>query len=201
MPGLLVGWMLLTRRWRASALTIGIAGAVGLAWLIVQPWLWLDFLGVERMVADLVVGAPLNVSPASLVYFRGLPEQSAQLVGTLHALAVVGFAAVVALRRSADASLIVAAIASQVIAPVLWDHYAIVVFLAVAWLLARRQWWAVVLGIAMNWMLILWFQPWQWAGGMDAAMVAVAAVDWWSARRSPRHEAPAQPPERMDALA
>lgn len=183
MPGLLVVWMLLTRRRRAAALSVSLAAAVGVTWLVAQPGLWLDFLAVERAIADLVLRAPANVAPASLAYFGGLPEDAARLVGILHTGLVLLLAATAALRRSGDASLIVAAIASQAVAPVLWDHYAIVVLLAVAWLLARRQWWALVLGLAMNWMLILWFQPWQWTLLMDLAMVAVVAVDWREARR------------------
>ena len=185
MPGLLVGWMLLTRRWRAAALIFAVAAAVSLAWFLVQPWLWLGFLGTERLIAAKVVSAPLNFSPASLAYFGGASVATAQLTGTVHATVVLVVVAVASLRRSPDASLIAFAIASQTVAPVLWDHYAVVVFLAVAWLLARRQWWAAVLGVAMNWMLILWFQPWQWLLLMDGAIAAVLAVDWLAARRQP----------------
>jgi alpha-1,2-mannosyltransferase len=191
LPGLLVGWMLLTRRWRAAGLSIGVAVVVGLLWLVLQPWMWSGFLDTERLVADAVIRAPLNVSPAALAYFSGVPQDPAQLLGLAHALVVVGFAAAVAIWRSADGSVVVAAIASQAIAPVVWDHYAIVVFLAVGWLLARRQWWAVLLGLSMTWTLILWFQPWQWVAAMDGAMVAVAAVDWWEARRAEARPLPA----------
>jgi alpha-1,2-mannosyltransferase len=183
MPGLLVGWMLLTRRWRAAVLTTAAAGVVGVLWLALDPGLWLGFLGVERLVADKVVSAPLNFAPSSLAYFSGVSVGAAEAVGALHAVLVLAVVALASLRRSPDASLIAVAIASQVVAPVLWDHYAIVVFLAVAWLLARRQWWAAALGVAMNWMLILWFQPWQWLLLMDGAMVAVLVVDWIAACR------------------
>jgi alpha-1,2-mannosyltransferase len=183
LPALLVGWMLLTRRWRAAALSIGAAAAVALLWLVLEPSQWGDFLAIERAVSDLVLGAPLNVAPASIASFNGVPADAARLIGLAHAGLVLAFAAVAALRLAPDASIIVAAIASQVVAPVLWDHYAIVVFLAVAWLLAKGQWWAVLLGLVMNWMLIQWFQPWQWVATMDAAIVAVAAVDWLGARQ------------------
>ncbi|MFN8629662.1 MAG: glycosyltransferase family 87 protein [Chloroflexota bacterium] len=191
MPGLMIGWMLLTRRWRAAFIAIAGAAVVGGAWLLVQPDLWLGFLTVEREIATKVIDAPSNFSPAALAHFGGLSAGSAQLVGLVHAVALAGIAIAAALRRSAGASFIAAAIATQAIAPVLWDHYAIVVFLAVAWLLARRQWWAALLGIAMNWMLILWFQPWQWIALMDAAIVAVVVVDWLDARRVPAVPAPA----------
>lgn len=177
MPGLIAVWMLLTRRWRAAALTLLAAGAGVVLWLVLQPQLWLDFVEIERQVAGLAISAPLNVAPASLAYFHGIGAGPAQAVGAAHALLVSALAVVAALRCRPEASVIVAAIASQAVAPVLWDHYAIVVFLALAWLLARGHWWAVLMGIAMNWMLILWFQPWQWAALMDVSIVAVMAVD------------------------
>ena len=33
--------------------------------------------------------------------------------------------------------------ASQLLSPVLWDHYAMLLLLPVAWLIDRGQWWAV----------------------------------------------------------
>ena len=32
----------------------------------------------------------------------------------------------------------------------MWDHYALVLFLPIAWLLARRQWWALVIAMGLN---------------------------------------------------
>jgi hypothetical protein len=177
MPGLLVGWMALTRRPKAALLTaVGAVGLTGL-WFLAQPQAWFDFLRVEGDVSRLVVRAPLNMAPSALAYFGGSSTAAAQLVGVVHLVVVLGVAAFAALRCRSEASVIVAAIASQAVAPVLWDHYAIVVYLAVAWLLARRQWWGAAFGVAMNWMLILWFQPWQWVVLMDGAILAVVVVD------------------------
>ncbi len=52
--------------------------------------------------------------------------------------------------RSAEASYLVAVVASQLISPLLWDHYAMLLLLPVAWLLERRQWWAVVVPLMMS---------------------------------------------------
>ena len=49
-------------------------------------------------------------------------------------LAVVVVAARV---LTAEASFMVAVVASQLISPILWDHYAIVLLLPVAWLMSR----------------------------------------------------------------
>ena len=36
----------------------------------------------------------------------------------------------------------------------LWDHYAMLLLLPVAWLLARRQWWAILVPLATSWPLL-----------------------------------------------
>ncbi len=63
---------------------------------------------------------------------------------------VLALAAVVVAARtvSAEASYLVAVVASQVLSPLLWDHYAMLLLLPVAWLLERRQWWAVAIPLA-----------------------------------------------------
>jgi len=185
LPALLGVWMLLTGRWRAAAITVGMALAVAVPWLLLQPGVWRDYLAVERTIAATVVSAPANLSPASILYFAGLPLATAELLGTVHALVVLALVVLVARRGSPAASLIVAAIASQVIAPVLWDHYAVVLFLAVAWLGARRQWWILVPAVAMNATFVAWFPPLLWVGSLDLAIVGVIAVDWWESRRAP----------------
>ncbi|MCU0506769.1 MAG: hypothetical protein MUE82_13610, partial [Chloroflexi bacterium] len=55
------------------------------------------------------------------------------------------------LRRDAEASLVITAVASQVMSPLVWDHYAIVLLLPVALVLdrvGRRAWPIALLPIA-----------------------------------------------------
>ena len=58
---------------------------------------------------------------------------------------VVVVGAVVAAARwaTAEASYLVAVIASQLLSPVLWDHYAMILLLPVAYLCAAGRWWAL----------------------------------------------------------
>ena len=63
---------------------------------------------------------------------------------------VVAAVILAALRARADASLLVAIVASQLLSPVLWDHYAMLLLLPVAWLLERRQWWAVLIPLVTS---------------------------------------------------
>jgi hypothetical protein len=58
--------------------------------------------------------------------------------------------AVIAAARlaTAEASFLVAAVASQLLSPILWDHYALLLLLPVAYLLAAGRWWAIVIPLA-----------------------------------------------------
>jgi hypothetical protein len=54
----------------------------------------------------------------------------------------------VAVKRPADVGYLTAATASQLLSPLLWDHYAMLLLLPVAWLLERRRWWAALIPLA-----------------------------------------------------
>jgi hypothetical protein len=52
----------------------------------------------------------------------------------------------VAIRTASDeVSYLTTVVASQVLSPLLWDHYAVVLLLPTAWLLGRGQWWAIAI--------------------------------------------------------
>ena len=53
-----------------------------------------------------------------------------------------------ALRRPPVASYLVAVVASQLLSPILWDHYALLLLLPVAWLVDRGRTWAVLIPLA-----------------------------------------------------
>ena len=50
---------------------------------------------------------------------------------------------VTALRGPAVPSYLATVIVSQLLSPILWDHYALLLLLPVAWLVDRGHWWAV----------------------------------------------------------
>jgi len=91
---------------------------------------------------------------------------------------VILLAVVVAAARwlPGDASILVAATASQMVSPVMWDHYALVVFLPLAWLLARRQWWALIVGVGLNATFVLLVSPMLYAVAMDVVIAGVCVV-------------------------
>jgi hypothetical protein len=60
---------------------------------------------------------------------------------------------VVALRGSAVASYLAIVTASQMLSPVAWDHYAMLLLVPVAWLLDRGRWWAAAIPLATSLLL------------------------------------------------
>jgi alpha-1,2-mannosyltransferase len=153
-PGLLVAWAALTGRWRAAAIaTAVVAGGAIVATAVEGVRPWLDYPAVLGRVSSPLT-TPHNFTPGAIAYQAGL---SLQLAGAIQVLAVIvalGAIVIAARSSSAEASYLVAVVASQLISPVLWDHYAMLLLLPVAWLLERRQWWAILVPIATSIILV-----------------------------------------------
>ena len=168
--------MVLTRRYRAAVITIAVLGAAAGIGFLIAPDLWRGFVSVVRQVSGSALAVSANFAPASIAYFAGASPVAAQAVGAVHTVAVLLVVVVASRRCTSDASLLVTAVASQVVSPVMWDHYAVVLFLPIAWLLARRQWWALLIGIGLNAMLILVIPPVFYIASMDVVMLALLWV-------------------------
>jgi alpha-1,2-mannosyltransferase len=148
-PGLVLAWALITRRGGAvaiGALVLVVAAAV--ATLITGGLaVWSDYLAVLRNVSD-PISTPHNFTPGAVAYQLGLPTGPAATIQLLSSIVAVGLLILTAVRGSSAASYLVAVTASQLLSPVLWDHYAMLLLLPVAYLLNRRQWWAMLVPLA-----------------------------------------------------
>jgi alpha-1,2-mannosyltransferase len=144
-PALLFGWMLVTRRW--AALAVGgaaLLAAVAITTLLMGTQVWSDYLSLLARVSQPVT-TPHNMTPGAVAYRAGLSSEAAtavQYLGMALTAAVTLFAW---LRRDAATGFVVGIVASQLLSPLLWDHYAMLLLLPVALLLQRRQWWAVAI--------------------------------------------------------
>jgi hypothetical protein len=105
---------------------------------------------------------------------------------------VVAAVALVTWRGSSVASFLAVVIASQFLSPVLWDHYALVLLLPVAWLLDRGRWWAALIPLLTSTpLLVLGIGlPIAYPVAFWAALLGVA----WEGLRDrrgadPRHDA------------
>ena len=147
-PGILLGWAALTGRWRAIGIAVAvIGGAALLATLVAGTQPWLDYPALLGRVSSPLT-TPHNFTPGAIAVQAGVSVDVASLIqwasigGAL--LAVV----VAARLASAEASYLVAVVASLLLSPLLWDHYAMLLLLPVAWLLEKRQWWAAAVPLA-----------------------------------------------------
>ncbi len=147
-PLALAGWALLTGRVRAAAYVVGAIVVLGVASVVVLgPSTVGDYVGLLARVSAPVT-TPHNFTPGAVAFQAGASEAVASAIQ----LATVVFAvvaALVAIRVADDeASYMVAVVATQLVSPLLWDHYAVLLLLPVAWLLNRGQWWAALLPLA-----------------------------------------------------
>ena len=138
-PGIIFVWAVLTRRWRA----VGV-GVVVLAVLAVVA----TVLAGPRRLVGLPGAGPHGRRPdhdrAQLHAGRGrLPAGALdggrdRCSSSRARWSALGAVVVAARWATAEASYLVAVIASQLLSPVLWDHYAMLLLLPVAYLLRRR---------------------------------------------------------------
>jgi hypothetical protein len=153
-PALLFGWALLSRRRRAVGLGVAIlAVATVVATVVTGLGTWADYASLLRQVSAPVTTAH-NFTPGAIAYRMGMPEGAAtalQWISTIAALLTAGWAA---LRADGDVGYLAAVTASQLISPLLWDHYAMLLLLPTAWLLERGRWWAAAIPLATSILLI-----------------------------------------------
>jgi alpha-1,2-mannosyltransferase len=153
-PGLLLVWALLTRRFRAVLVGIAVLAALALAaTVLVGAVAWSDFLTLIRTVTD-PIATDRNLTPGAVAYQLGAAGGVAAGVQLVSTVAVV-VAFLAAIRWAGDeASYLVAVIASQLLSPILWDHYAMLLLLPVAYLLSAGRWWALAIPLVTAWPLV-----------------------------------------------
>jgi alpha-1,2-mannosyltransferase len=147
-PALLIGWAALTGRWRAAGVAVAvIAAAVLVAVVLLGTAPWIDYPALLARVSSPLT-TPHNFTPGAVAFQYGASEATANLIqyGTFAiAIAVSVWAW---FRADAESSYVTTVVASQLLSPLLWDHYAMLLLIPTALLLQRRQWWAVAIPLA-----------------------------------------------------
>lgn len=174
-PGLVLAWAVATGRWRAvavgAALLVALAAA---ATVVVGPGAWFDYRTLLARVSDAIT-TPQNLAPAAVAFRSGLSAGSAAILQWITWAVVLVAVGVGIARTSSVASYLSVVVASQLLSPVLWDHYAMLLLLPVAWLLSRGRTWAAAIPLATSIPLVL-FEP---AAIYPIAFgVTLAAVIW-----------------------
>ncbi len=147
-PAIIFVWAILTRRWAAVAAGIVVLAVLALAATVLAgPSAWSDFALLVRQVGDPIT-TEHNFTPGAVAYQMGLSAELASLLQLACTVLVVGAVLAAARWATAEASYLVAVIASQLLSPILWDHYAMLLLLPVAYLCAAGRWWAVLIPLA-----------------------------------------------------
>ena len=184
-PGLILGWALLTRRFRAVVIGAVLLAALSIvATLMAGPTAWTDFLSLVRTVSDPIT-TPHNFTPGAVAYQLGAPAGLASAIQVASMVLVVVLV-LVAIRWSTDeASYLATVVATQLLSPILWDHYAMLLLLPVAYLLAAGRWWAVLIPLATAWPLIGLTPPILYPLAFWITLVAVVVVGARAEREAP----------------
>jgi alpha-1,2-mannosyltransferase len=166
-PILLLGWALVTRRWRAFLAGLGVLGGLsGLATIVAGTGAWPDFVTLLLRVSD-PIDTPDNLTVGAIAFRAGLPREVAASLQ----VASIGLVALVTVwawvRSPAPTAIVVTAVASQLVSPIVWAHYAVILLLPVALLLERRHWWAAALPI-VTWLPMEALYPIVFAIGLVA---------------------------------
>jgi alpha-1,2-mannosyltransferase len=144
-PLILLVWAGLTGRWRAAATAVGaiLVGAL-VSTLVFGPDVWSGYLALLGRVNSPVT-TPHNFTIGAIAFQAGLSEAAAASLQVLVVVAVVAIVLIAIRTASAEVSYLTTVVASQILSPLLWDHYAVILLLPTAWLLERGRWWAVAI--------------------------------------------------------
>lgn len=143
-PGLVLAWALLAGRLRTVAVgAVVLAALAALATLVAGVGSWSDFLTLVVRVSDPIT-TEHNFTPGAVAYQLGVARHLAALLQAASTALALLVVIVAALRASPVAGYQAAIVASQLISPVLWDHYAVLLLVPVAWLVSIGWRWAAL---------------------------------------------------------
>jgi alpha-1,2-mannosyltransferase len=144
-PALVVGWALVSGRRRAAAIAIGLFVVLGLvATVLAGPGSWSEWLAVLGNVGRPVL-AENDTGVGRLAYLGGATLEVATAMHYLNVALVIAVTTFAVLRAAPVAAYLAVVVASQFVSPVLWDHYALILLLPVAWLFDRGRVWAALI--------------------------------------------------------
>ncbi len=181
-PGVILVWALLTRRFRAVAVGALVLVVLAiLATVLAGAGAWSDFLTLARAVSDPIT-TPHNFTPGAVGFQLGLSSGAATLLQVASTVAAVAVLLVAIRWAVPEASYLAAVLVSQLVSPILWDHYAVLLLLPVAYLLAAGRWWALLIPLVTAWPLVGVTPPIIYPLAFWVALGATVAVGWRSAR-------------------
>jgi alpha-1,2-mannosyltransferase len=144
-PALVIGWAVVRGRRRAAAVAVGLfAVLAALASVVAGPSAWSDWLTVLSNVSHPGL-AENDMGIARQAVLAGASVDVAAALQYLNIAAIALVTLIAVWRGSAVGSYLAVVVASQFVSPVLWDHYALILLLPVAWLIDRGRLWAILI--------------------------------------------------------
>ena len=186
-PALLIGWAAVTGRRRAALVGAVVVGLLAvLATVVAGPQSWFEEVSLLGRVSR-PIDTPHTFGIGRLAFEAGATFQVATVLHWANLALVALVVLFTVWRGNAVASYLAVAVATQFLSPVLWDHYAVVLLLPVAWLLERRRWWAALIPLATSTPLTLLGVgvPWLYPIAFWLTLLALA----WEGMRESRSRA------------
>jgi hypothetical protein len=172
-PALLFGWALLTGRRRSVLLGLAVFGVLALlATIVAGPSSWVDQATLLARVSK-PIDTPHNFTPGRMAFEAGLGQAAAWAIQIANWALVAAVVVWATFRCTPVASYLAVVIASQLISPILWDHYALMLLLPVAWLVSRGHRWAVLIPLATSVPAIAVIPPITYAASYWVTLIAV----------------------------
>lgn len=167
-PAIMVAWAAGTGRRRAAGVAVVTAVvAIAVSMVFTGVGAWTDYITLLGRVSSAVT-TPHNCSPGAVLYQAGFSEAVAG-AGQWLATAMAAGAVLLLWRWGpVEASLMGTIVASQLLTPLLWDHYAMLLLLPTAWLLQRGRTWAAAIPL-LGWISLF-------AAGDAANWLAAASI-------------------------
>jgi hypothetical protein len=184
-PGILVVWAAVSgRRWAAGVAILTTVLVVAVSTVFTGVGAWSDYFTLLWRVSAAVT-TPHNCSPGAVLYQAGFSEAVAGAGQWVCTAAAAG--AVVLLWRfgRAEASLMGTIVVSQLMTPLLWDHYAMLLLLPTAWLMQRGRTWAAAIPL-LGWISLLSTTDspnWLAAASIPLTFFGVLGLLLWEAYR------------------
>jgi hypothetical protein len=149
-PAVVLGWALLTGRRRAVVAALIVFAILAIAATVVAgPSSWVDQATLLARVSK-PIDTPHNYTPGRIAFEAGASQTLAWAVQIAN-WALVAIVVLYSIWRATPvASYLAVVIASQLISPILWDHYALMLLLPVAWLISRGWWWTMLIPLATS---------------------------------------------------
>jgi hypothetical protein len=108
-----------------------------------------------------------------MAFEAGLGVPVAWAIQVANWVLVAGVVLWATFRCAPVASYLAVVVASQLISPILWDHYALMLLLPVAWLISRGHRWAVLIPLATSVPLVEVIPPITYAVAYWVTLIAV----------------------------